>query len=696
MRLSIPVVLLCSLVIAPALGGCGGSAFSAAFPENQDPEITLVLRALASPPPREERPVIVGARPGGIFAWDLAASQMLFSIDTEARSAPLVAGNVVVTQEADGIVGRDLASGEHLFTLDDDWTLVGADGDGDRTVISASWGPQASPHGVVVLARNGSVEWSHELQMPAGTAAVSGDIVIVPWATQRISFLDATTGAERARMRMEDCVVGHALVAKGGVFAGQHGLVRLQPGAEAGVRSRVAWWEPLGRPLPGQPPLLLDGYAPAPAPDAAQWRVRQLFRPVVENDTVTLDGDAIYLQFYKLLFALAPNENEVKWVYRSDADLVGAAASEGGIVAVGRDGKAIFVEPEQGRRTWEVSLGVDVLAASVRPGAWAPETSGELPEPEPLAEQLFAAASLHDPRLGGGRALAVTYLARFPDEEVTGQLVDLCSETDAPEPLRIAACTAVGERTTGLSFVRDALERRASFLAGTSAPPVGALAKAAAAMHARATVPALVRHLEDPLTPSVELPGLLEGLGGLGDRASATAIERFLSLYHAEDGDPHMTEALVAAEHALAAVRRRDAVPLLTHIADDTLATAPVREGARAAIAWLDAPPPADETAPPAEPVPPPEETVDTRPTRITPAITEQVFRPALHQLQTCLTDEARTARVAMVVDPSGTIRAVVIGPDAVSACMEPHVRALTFPATRMTASESVTYVVRR
>jgi outer membrane protein assembly factor BamB len=681
-------------LVALAAAGCPSTAFTPAFPENQEPEITTVLRTLASPPAREQRAVIAGARPGGLFAWDITAGRMLFSVDTEVRSAPVLAGNVVVTQEAEGIVGRDLDTGEVRFELEEEWTLIGADGDGSRAVVSASYGPETSPHGVVALASAGSVLWSHELQMPSGVPALVGDIVVLPWATQRISFLDAQTGTERARMRMQDCVVGQTVVAEGGVFAGQHGLVHLRPGAEAGVRERVAWWEPLVRPLPAQPPLLPDGYTPVPPPDGAQHRVRQLFGLATGEGGVRLFGDAMYFQFYRLLFALAPSADEMKWVYRNEADLVGGAATPNGVLAIGRDGRAVFVDAANGRRTWEASLGIEVLAASVRPGAFQPPPA-EAQAPEPLQVQLYAAAALDDSRLGAGRALAAQYLARFPEEAVTEQLVGLCAGEHAPEPLRIVACRSIGERTTGVGFVRDALANRASFLEGTRAPPVGALAKAAGAMRARMLVPVLVRHLEDPGTPGSELAGLFEGLAALGDRSAAPAIERFVTLYHAEDGDAHMTAALVAAANALATLRVRSSGDVLRRAADDPLASDRVREGMRAALAALEAPPPSDTPAPPPEPEPEPEPAPDTRPERITAQMTERVFQPAIRRLRRCLGQEPR-ARIALVVDPGGAVSTVVVNPESVRECMEPLIRPLTFPATRQTSRENVTYVVFR
>ena len=76
-----------------------------------------------------------------------------------------------------------------------------------------------------------------------------GKRVLVPWATQRLSVLDTDAGAELVRWHMNDTVLGHALVDRGHVYVGQHGLLRLdsrllQPGmamtVEPGIYVRPA------------------------------------------------------------------------------------------------------------------------------------------------------------------------------------------------------------------------------------------------------------------------------------------------------------------------------------------------------------------------------------------------------------------------------------------------------------------------
>ena len=73
---------------------------------------------------------------------------------------PLLAGSMVVTQEASGIVARSVANGEEkLHGIDEEGNrLVGADGAGNVTAIAISTGPAASPRGRLVVARGDDIE----------------------------------------------------------------------------------------------------------------------------------------------------------------------------------------------------------------------------------------------------------------------------------------------------------------------------------------------------------------------------------------------------------------------------------------------------------------------------------------------------------------------------------------------------------
>lgn len=695
----------CLFTLLFAIAGCSGAnAFNAGFEEREDPEFSRVLEELDQAGVRPDRPLVVAVTrdQNGLLAWDLREGRRLWVVDTEARSTPIIAGSYVATMEPGGAVVRRMADGQRAFSIDDgELALVGADGEGERVVLTLARGEGDSPPGVVVAAENGSQTWMEELALSVAVPALVGSIVVVPWAQQRVSFLDVAEGRERARMRLEDAVVGHAFRYHDTVFLGQHELFQVDARLARESRRGDDFVCPTGRPLPGQPPLMADGYERRMAPDSARNRVRLAWVLDGEGDTVELSDDLLYFVFYRMVFGLEAGADEARWVTVLPTDAVGVDAVHGGIVVATEDGTLRFLAARDGREGWQASLGQPIRAADIDAhGFEAPAAASG--QPDPLRVQLHRAASLEDPRLDGGRALAIRYLARFDEDEITGQLIAICAQRTPGGPARRAACDALAERRNGQSHVRAALDDRASFLENTPAPPVGALARASANMNYRAAVPFLLRHLEDPATPVDELPGLFEGLARLGDARTANAIADYLRLYHADATDGREIEALGAAAAALLALAP-DRFAAVQELAADPLAPEPVRERiARALTQHTSAseqPAQTEQPEPQARPrpqqPPPPDPSL---PERITDEMRREALRPVEARLVRCLERQGEephpSARIAFTIDDEGRPQTVSVNPAALQECIEPIIRGRTFPRTRR-GSESLTHVVR-
>lgn len=723
-------------LLAVLAAGCGPGAFAHSFQEREEPELSRVLADLSQAPAREESAVVVAiTAEGALIGWDLREGRRLFEVEAEITATPIVAGRYVVAMESGGLVVRRLEDGARAFGIGDrELRLVGADGEGDSLVISMARGEGQSPLGVVLGAHGGAAQWMEELPLPVATPALVGGVAVVPWAHQRVSFLDASDGHERLRLRLEDAVVGHALRHQQRVLLGQHELFELDEAlAQRGARGDD-FVRPAGRPLPGQPPLMSDGYEPRVAPDGARNRVRLAWALDEEPDEeLALSDGTVYFLFYRLLFALDASADEVRWVHTLASDAVGVSAGPGGVMVATEDGHARWIAAADGREVWSADLGSPLRAAELRLSGFVPEGGAPEGTPEPLRAQLERAAGLQDARLDGGRALAIRFLARSSDEDVTQQLIALCAPravtrsgardgrpppaearsagagdgvpsrsvaTDVNSPARRAACDALAARTHGGAFVRTALRGRASFLDDTPPPPVGALARAAATMRLRNLVPELLRHLDDPATPVDELPGLFEGLGGLGVASAARSIEGFLRLYHADATDGREADALAAAARALLALAP-DRFALVQELAADPIAPESVRQRLSSALTEhqaASAPPAAAPPAPPPRRAAPPP-VADDRPERITDEMRREVLRPVEARLRRCLeprgADPFPSARVSMFVDGEGRPQTISVMPAALQECVEPLIRGRAFPRTRR-GSEALVHVIRR
>ncbi|HKU43955.1 MAG TPA: hypothetical protein VJR89_37600, partial [Polyangiales bacterium] len=577
------------LLLCAALAGCATQSFQPQFKAPEAPKQTVVVSQLAKPQARTERAVAVGLTtdPMKLFAWDLS-SGLLWETQVEAKSAPLIAADAIVLQEAGGVVVRDLATGKLRTTVDERGALVGADGQGGAVVISLAY-PEKSAPGALVWVEGDSVRWKQTLNLPVGVPAISGEYVMVPWATQRLSVLAAADGRELARFHYKSSVMGQALVDSGQLYVGQLGLLPVTAELLEQPNLKHVPYTPLKRALPGQPPLLRDGYAPVPDPDNAWHRLQVNWRVERKPDgSLGTQNEQFLLRFYRLLFALDAKADEIHWVRSFDHDLVATAILPGGMLVADSGGTLRFLD-NLGATQYQAALGRELRVLSLRPGSWtppppaAPEHAADptalVDRPQgTLREQLYAAASLDDDRLGAGRAYAAAYLSHFPEAEATTQLIALCSQRKSPEPVRAAACAQLRDRTTGEAAVLAALRARASFLDGADAPPVGPLAQAAAKLQLKAAGPLLVSHVEDPNTPARDLVAVFEALEMLNERSAAASVERFVRLHHAEPEGSELGPALGSALHALAALHAKAQRATLADVAGDTLTPKPARE----------------------------------------------------------------------------------------------------------------------
>ncbi len=683
-----------SSVFAITLAGCAASSFQPQFRPTLAPTPEAMARPALTPKPRQERAVAVGITqdPMRLCAWDLNAG-LLWERPVVAKSAPLVVGSAIVMQEAEGVVVRDLATGQVRTIVDDKGHLVGADAEDDSVVVSVAY-DTPNPRGAIAYIAGNHVRWKQPLNLPVGSPAIANDQVVVPWATQRLSILAGADGKELARFHFKSSVLGHAIVDRGRLYVGQLGLLPVTEQLLAHPEAKLEPYTPRKRELAGQPALLRDGYEPVPEPDSAHHRL-ELDWHLAQGKELATENDALWLRFYRLLFALDAREDRVRWVRAYDHDLVGFAIVPGGVIFVDDAGILRVLDPS-GTELTNRDLDRKLRVIAIRPAgqlpasvvtAAAPTVAAADPE-KALRAELFAAASLDDDRLSAARAYAIEQLSGFNASDVTANLLALCSNGKSPEPVHLAACSHLAERDSGGTEVIEALRQHASFLENTPAPPVGALAEAAAKMQLTKAGPLILSQVEDPNTPAHDLAQAFHALERLNMRGATPDIERFVRLHHAEPAGSELAPAIAAALHALGALKARAQRDTLLAVSQDAFTVAAVREQARQAIVAIDAvPAPKTESVAKEESEEDDEVQTDPRPYSLTAAVVRSALMPVQAELSRCLASDAthpRTGRVSMVIDGAGGVEGIFVAPTSLAPCVEPILRRAKFPPTRL------------
>jgi hypothetical protein len=709
-----PLVLASALLLA-----C--STTQTLAPRFQPPELpapervlseTIAAAAASKPLPPPAIVVGIGADPPHLFAWD-QQGKLLWQQAVAARSVPLIAGHRVVLAEAHGIVVRDLQTGASRAVLEDEADLVGADGIGDELAIALRERAEGSADvqsGLVAFIAGDDVRWRRRLSLPVGTPALVAGRVLIPWATQRLSILDARGGDELARFQAPKAVLGHALVRDGRVYIGQHQFWPLGDRVfEAGSKDGPAPAAiPLRRSLPAQPPLMMDGYARALEPNSAVHHLRVDWEL---NAQGTL-GDALFLRFYRLLFAFDAGADHLRAVHVLARDIVGAAVVSAGIVVAdaggelrlfGHDGterplitlgQALQVVALANPEQWARGSGQPAAAAQPSSPSSASSASSPSSPGARLAGQLARAATLEDDRLLEGRTYAAQRLAAIGDPTVTRQLVELCSKRGQPDPVRRAACEGLARRPDGGAAVLAALE-----LGVDEAPPLSALVNASVRMQLRRAGPLLLQYAADVRTGATDLPQVISALAALEHKPAAPALERFLRMHHAEPEGSEWTAALTASSDALGTLQAQRARATLERIAGDGFTQPALRASAQRSLATLKAGPPKPKLAV-AKPVvaeAAPTAAADPRPAELSAQLVDSSLAPLKARLAACLDtleDKPPSGRVSLVVGGDGTIERVFVTPAAAQACIEPLLRAHRLPATRG-GMQTINHVVR-
>jgi hypothetical protein len=704
-----------ALLCAWLLSACAGTpaAFGPKYPDNEDGDIAELAHRVRTAPARAVSNIAVGvtSAPQKLYAFDLTSQRVLWQKAVNADSAPVLAGDTVVLQSGDDIVGYSLGNGERQFDFDrGTMVLKGADGEGAAVIVAIGEGMGTFARSEAVFVQRGSVAWRRDVEGMIGVPAIAGDTALVPWSNQFMSAIDTDSGREYARVRVRDGVISHAIRAGSDVVIGsRHGITRVGLSVGSGTLRGAGSFALPHKELPGRPLLLRDVYVESTAPtaDSAAHRISLVWYPsAIDNVRLGLQDDTVYLVFYRFVFGLDPKDFGVRWVYLHDTDLVGASAQIHGLAVADDGGNFTVLGATSGEVVWKAQTSL-LTTVAVIPGGGTAADPGTVLTPEALASSLLAAAQDTDARMVPARLLAVEKIASLPQAEATSNLIEICDNARIAPPVRERACVALKQRNVGAEHLLYALQRHAGFLEGTTSPPVGALAKASAALKETRAVGPLIAHLNDPGTRSSDLPPLVSALHELGDASAAEPLAAFLKLYHADPIDEHVVRALELVPAALVALSGPVAQPALEAVTFDELGAHSVRLKAKAELDLLLAQQAAAQKSDEArqaaqdEAVQKEEAPADPEkfaPTHLTSDLVSQALLPVRDQLVACLTGASKPlfqARVVIAVE-EGVVKMVSTLPAEVQACVEPLVKAQKFPRTKMPKLERVTHTLKR
>lgn len=587
------------------VSGCALSqgAFGHRFPDNRSSDLDAVVGRLEAAPVPSHHAVLVGVAsdPVGLYAYDLDANRLAFRRDEALGTVPHVAGDYVVTEEGEDAVVRRLTDGVETARVPRrGLRLVGAAGEAGLGLLVLSTTSGAVAESVLVVLRDGGAGTRMAVEQALGEPAVRAGMLFVPWGHQNVSVIDGETEAEIARLRVPS-VVGHAIARGNDVFIGQSELARFG----SHLVGTPTWLTPSDDERSSGAHLYDDAYAPPPNASSAAHHVRMAVGPVAAEGEagVGLSGGALYEIFYRAVFALEGTGGAARWARTVEHDIVGASVEESGLLLADEAGGVVLLDAESGLPRFTLSTGIASSYVAFHAEGFSPSggTTGAL---APLRDQLLSVAADTDARLVPARAFAVRLLGSSPEPEVTNNLIALCEDRSAAPSVHTAACDALSARSVGAESILEALGRHAAFLAGSSAPPVGALAQAAARMEERRAVAPLVAQLRDPATPAADLAPIFEALTTLGDATILEAIADWLRLYHAEPDESELSAALAAAVTTYTTLAGPTAADLLQPLIDDPMTNAVLREQARTALTPPEAP---------AEPEPEPRADAETR-----------------------------------------------------------------------------------
>lgn len=548
--------------------GCAEPAFSVHTLDNElktlQPVLTRLRATPAKPPEHAMAYVYAGPERRGdkdlgqaektLYGYDLSTGRLVFATPADVRSRFVSTDGVLAHREGTAeIVLRDAKSGtvRARVALAEGETLAGMAGDGGRiyyvTRVQADQkkGETGNRSFVTALDGNGTRLWRVPAPGTVGAPAATGGLLAVPFRYQELVVLDGQNGQELTRIRQKDEQIGFVRATPTGFFygVGDKGLAMLSESSVKAEKKTIAYAEPkLGDRV--RVFLSWDAYRPEQTQFSAFDRNRLLWDAVPTGDKLDFtDGQAV-LHSYRFFFDTETQGGRVRWAYAHPRqNIMSSELSPDSVLFVAQDGELGALDRKSGTRVFagrlELKPGQQVLGATFDTGGGKAQLASAGYEAKPLPPVLDVLHSIvfdKDSSFISVKLFAVQTLGSLPGREAAAELLRIVTAEGLPAQLAKAAGEVLVARRDAdtADLLLAALKQNYDFLEDRRARGIDILARVAAAVAAKETVPALAERLLDPNTPAAALKDIVAALTDLGGVGSSRALRDLLLLYRAD------------------------------------------------------------------------------------------------------------------------------------------------------------------
>ncbi len=596
------VLVVVSVGTAASLFGCSSQPFEINYAHNDPASIRSVASKVSKAQPAirnvfgKPMAFIVATRPRGIVALELETGTVLWRKNINDCSSKIVVGkNFIFHRKGSTIImARHIRTGEiawqYRFKYGNSTEFYGMDADGDNLYYVATGMSGGRAYArfadiVKVVGRTGKVAWRRRAQGPLGAPAARNGLVFVPYRFQYMSVLNHNTGDEVARVfvrhkvafrnrgtRLSPIMINYVRNSPEGIIFGNdnEGAIRFTPKLVSGLKPKIDFFAiSLKRQRSVKARYWWDSYKPSMVAYTAIDRNRLLWR--WSKTGTGFANDMATLQYYRYFFGFQASTGLLKWAYMHEATQVISTAHLGErIIYISREGRIVMLDAQNGDRVWELKTGIRTHGATFDAFSFSPANKGFAKNP-PLLQVLKEVIAEPDLQFQDAKIFAVTQLVKVPGAGISKILLRLVNAPKTPVSVRRVAGDVLVQRATKASLPTflAALKERYDFLKGTAPKGVGIVAKALAQIGSRRAVPALLAHLQEPLTPFSALEEIVLALIKIGDKRIVWPFSQFLLTYRADPSFGPQINILTKIAKSLIKMGGRSERQMLTFVAED-------------------------------------------------------------------------------------------------------------------------------